>query len=291
MRYFPARPSRPGALRWARGLLAAALVTAGGCASLGSAGMAERLSQAMLNQSDPEVVRSGAPAYLLLLDSLIADDPRDVTLLLAGARLYGAYAGGLVTDPGRQRTLTASALEYARRALCAASPGVCAALPQPYPAFVLALEPVRDANLAVLYGYATAWVGFIQARPGDWAAIAELPKAQEILGRVAAYRPDYDRGRAQLYLAALLALRPAALGGRPEQAREHFELALRYSAGRDLLAKVEYARRYARLVYDQTLHDRLLQEVLAAEPVEPGLTLSNVLARETAGKLLADGYF
>ena len=36
------------------------------------------------------------------------------------------------------------------------------------------------------------------------------------------------------------------------------------------------------------LHDRLLEEVVAADPEEPGLTLSNTLAQDEARVLLAD---
>jgi hypothetical protein len=59
------------------------------------------------------------------------------------------------------------------------------------------------------------------------------------------------------------------------------------------MAKVLYARSYARLVFDRPLHDRLLGEVLAADPQAPGLTLSNTLARDEARGLLdeADEYF
>jgi hypothetical protein len=73
----------------------------------------------------------------------------------------------------------------------------------------------------------------------------------------------------------------------------HFERAVQLSAGRDLMAKVEYARRYARIIYDRELHDRLLREVLDADAQEPGLTLSNVLAKRQAQELLAsaESYF
>ena len=56
---------------------------------------------------------------------------------------------------------------------------------------------------------------------------------------------------------------------------------------------VRYARHYARLVFDRPLHDRLLQQVMAAQTARPGLTLSNTLAKEQARRLLAeaDGYF
>jgi hypothetical protein len=52
---------------------------------------------------------------------------------------------------------------------------------------------------------------------------------------------------------------------------------------------VLYAERYARLVFDRELHDRLLKEVLAADAKVPGYTLSNLIAKEQAQKLLASG--
>ena len=46
-------------------------------------------------------------------------------------------------------------------------------------------------------------------------------------------------------------------------------------------------------LYERELHDRLLNEVLAADPTVPGATLTNVLAQEQAADLLAtaDDYF
>jgi len=40
------------------------------------------------------------------------------------------------------------------------------------------------------------------------------------------------------------------------------------------------------MTFDRELHDRLLNEVLAADPDEPGLILSNVLAQQEAQILL-----
>ena len=48
-----------------------------------------------------------------------------------------------------------------------------------------------------------------------------------------------------------------------------------------------HARRYARLVFDQELHDRLLTEVLNAPANAPLFTLFNVLATQEAEALLA----
>ena len=65
------------------------------------------------------------------------------------------------------------------------------------------------------------------------------------------------------------------------------------SGGRHLLAETQFARQYARLMFDQALHDQLLQQVIAADPREPGLTLSNTLAQQQARILLdnASDYF
>ena len=64
--------------------------------------------------------------------------------------------------------------------------------------------------------------------------------------------------------------------------------AVALSGGKNLLAPVLYAENYARLVFDRELHDRLLNEVLAADPDVHGLTLQNTYAQQEAEALLAD---
>ena len=96
-----------------------------------------------------------------------------------------------------------------------------------------------------------------------------------------------------LYLGVLATVLTPALGGRPDEGKREFEKALALSGGKNLMAKVYYARQYARGVFDRELHDRLLQEVLAADPHAGDFTLSNMLALREAAKLLksADDYF
>jgi uncharacterized protein YceK len=56
------------------------VVLTSGCASLlnsATSKMATSLSAGILNQNDPETVRAGAPAYLLMVDGFIADNPAD----------------------------------------------------------------------------------------------------------------------------------------------------------------------------------------------------------------------
>jgi hypothetical protein len=267
-----------------------------GCAALVrpvTLGFAGDLSVAILEQNDPDTVRDGAPAYLLAVDGLIGGDPEDADLLLTGAQMYGAYASAFVGDPRRQRRLWQRALGYGRRALCSVRREVCEAADRPFEQFDASLGETQPGDVAFLYGFGVAWAGWVQAHSDDWGAIAEIPKIEALMQRVLDLDADHDDGGAHLYLGVLLTQRPANLGGKPEQAREHFERALDLSGGRNLMAKVLYARQYARLVFDRPLHDRLLQEVVAADPEAPGLTLSNTLAQEQARALLAtaDEYF
>ncbi|UCG95993.1 MAG: hypothetical protein JSW31_10130 [Burkholderiales bacterium] len=279
-------------------LLVAAIAAAGvvGCASVVSSAttrMAQNLSAAVLNQTDPETVRQGAPAYLLLIDSLIEDDPDNGGTLRAGARLYVAYAAAFVTDQQRAQLLTARAMDYAGRALCRDFSAACAPDARRPDAFAAALESATRADVDTLYTWGIARAAWIQARSGDWEAIADLPKVESAMRRVVALDEGYQHGAAHGILGVLATLRPEALGGRPEEGRRHFERAIELSGGSDLMGLVRYARHYARLVFDRPLHDRLLQQVMAAQTARPGLTLSNTLAKEQARRLLAeaDGYF
>ena len=258
-----------------------------GCASMATRGLAESLSQAIVNHDDPATVQAGAPAYLLLLDGFIDESPDDADLLIAGARLNGAYATVFVKDPERARHLAGKALTYAGRALCLRRAEMCAQEQRPYDEFVPLLASMTRSDVPALYTYATAWAGSILIRRSEWDAVADLPKVEAIFERVVALDEGYDLGQAHLYLAVMRTQLPPALGGRPERGRAHFERAIALSKGRNLMAKVEFAKRYARLMFDQAMHDRLLREVLEADPHEPGLTLSNTLARQQARQLLA----
>ncbi len=272
------------------------LLALSGCASLASSAsskLAGNLSTAILNQDDPETVQAGMPSYLLLIDSLIEGDPKNENLLLAGSKLYGAYAAAFVKDPERARRLALKARDYSGRALCAHGEKLCHVMERPYDDFAAVISTLKVDDVPLLYATGTAWAGWIQANSSDWNAIANLPKVKALMARVVALDETYSHGEAHLYLGVFDTLLPPALGGKPEEGRVHFERAIQLSAGRDLMAKVEYARRYARITYDRSLHDRLLQEVLDANAVEPGLTLSNVLAQREAKELLAsaDKYF
>jgi hypothetical protein len=273
-----------------------AAVCLSGCASLVSnatSGLADNLGDAILNQDDPETVRDGAPAFLLMLDSFAESSPDDPAMLGAAAELYAAYGVLFVDDEERAGRLTGRAQSYGQRALCVSNAAGCNMEDLRFPEYRDALLELNARDVPSLYTYSLAWFASIRARAGDMAALSQLPRAEAALRRVQELDPEYRQAEVEHYLGVLSTLRPPALGGKFDEGRAHFERAIELTAGRNLGVKVDFARYYARTLYDRELHDRLLSEVLETNPEEPGLTLFNVLAQRDASELLesADDYF
>lgn len=277
-------------------LLAVAALQLGGCASMMSSaasGLADNLSSAILNQDDPETVRAGSPSYMLLLDSFIEGSPDDPVLLAAGAKMYASYGAVFADDELRASRLTSRARNYAERAMCETYTPSCNWSELNYDDFVATLDGVTSKDADMLYTYGFASLAYLRAHSSDWNSLAELPQIEALLSRYLDLAGDDVDPAVHTYMGILLTLRPPALGGKPEDARVHFEKAIALSNGRDLSAKVEFARGYAKLLYERELHDELLSEVMTADPYADGLTLGNVMAKEQAAQMLveADDYF
>ena len=256
-------------------------------------GMAANLNIAILNQDDPEIVRDGAPAYLLMLDSFIAGAPGDASMLAAAAELYAAYGVLFVEDDQRADRLTSRALGYGQQSLCASNKVACGIENLSFTEFELVLDKLNKKDAASLFTFGLSSIAYIKVHSSDWGAMAQLPRVEAAFDRVQVLDPQYNAIQVEHYLAVLNTIRPPALGGNFDAGKAHYERALALSNGKDLSINVDYARYYARTLYDRELHDRLLNQVMSAETVQDGYTLFNTLAQREAQDLLdaADDYF
>jgi len=271
-----------------------AMVT--GCSAIiagATSSMADSLSDAIINQSDPETVRQGAPAFLLMMDGFVGNSPKNGSLLQGAAKLYAVYGAVFVDDPVRAKRLTERGFSYGRRALCVEQDSVCDMHEFVYDEFVAGLLRLKAGDTPALFAYTVSWLAYIRTHSSNWGSVADLPKVEASLKRIQALDENYESAAVHQYLGILNTLRPVALGGAPELGRSHFEQAVEITNGQDLSIKLEYARSYARLVYNRELHDRLLVQVVEANPEVPGFTLFNTLAQTEAQSLLdaADDYF
>jgi len=274
----------------------AACVLLSGCASLISSaagGFANGLSAAVLNQDGPELVRDGAPACMLLLDGILESNPEDTELLTAAAKMYASYGAIFAEDEERAAKLTNRALNYAQRAVCLSYSDGCHWNSSTFSDFEVSLRGLSEKHAEVTFGYAFASIAYIISHTSDWNALARLPQLEALLLRYLEISELSVESDVYTYLGVLLTLRPEQMGGKPAEARTYFERAIELTGGRDLSVKVWYADSYARLLYNRELHDRLLHEVMTADPNVPGYTLLNVLAQRDAADLLAsaDDYF
>jgi hypothetical protein len=277
-------------------IISLVLLLLGACASVMQSAtneMAANLGSAIMNQDDPETVRDGAPAYLLLLDSFIEGSPNNATMLAAAAELYAAYGVIFVEEPQRADRLTDRALAYGQQSLCASNKSACGIQNLSFQEFEVALEKLNKKDAASLFTYGLTSIAHIKVHSDDWGAMTKLPHVESALKRVGALDHAYKTEQVEHFLAILNTIRPPALGGDFDAGKEHFENALALSNGKDLSISVDYARYYARTLYDRELHDKLLNDVISAEPDQDGYTLFNVLAQREARELLdtADDYF
>jgi len=266
------------------------LLTLNAC---GFGGLPAALERSIMDNPDPVMVASAVPAYLLLLDTLVANDPEDAGMNAAAAKLYAFYATALSHDTASGARLAERGRSYGAASLCLEVEEACGLGALPFDRYKEVLAALDEDTLTELYAFSVSWLAWLQTHSNDMRALAELPRVELALQRILELDEGWEHGAAHLYLGILQSLRPPALGGKPEESRAHFERALVLSGGRDLGFKVAYARHYARGIFDRELHDRLLQEVLASDPAGNGLTLVNTLAQTEARRLLesAESYF
>ena len=249
---------------------------------------AQDLSATILEFDDPETIKKAVPAYLILISSLIKSEPENVDLLESGAQLYGAYATGFTDSDASKRALANRSFDYASRALCLRNANFCDVKVLSYFEFEERLVTIEKPEVESMFIFVSSWAGVIEANSNDWNAVAELPKVKAGLQCVLDTDETVSNGNAHLYMAVMESLLPPTLGGKPDLAKKHFERAIEISDGNNLMAKVLYAEKYARMLFDRKLHDRLLQEVLDADTGPKDLVLANTLAKQKAVELLAD---
>jgi hypothetical protein len=258
---------------------------------------AEDLSDSILRHDDPETVKQALPAYLVLTDSMVRGDENNIGLLLSASKLYGSYTSVFVEDETRRKKLAQRAFTYAHRALCLhvgnENVTACNLQKASYAQFELALKKFNKQDAKILFALGSAWAGLIQANSTDWNAVAELPKVKAVIERVLELDETISNGDAHVYMGVLQSLLPPAMGGKPELAAKHFEQALKISNRTNLMAMLFYAEKYARLIFDRALHDKLLREIIASDSSQSQLRLIDTIAKAKAKTLLesADDYF
>jgi hypothetical protein len=146
-----------------------------------------------------------------------------------------------------------------------------------------------DADQApMLFWTAYAWANFINANRDDIDAIAGLPFVNAMVDRVLALDDTFYSYAPHALRAGLMGGLPAQLGGRPQDAKREFEIAIAATQRHNLMYLTMEARIVAVALQDRALYQSLLEEVINAGNVDPDNLLANQCAKRRAARYLAD---
>lgn len=249
--------------------------------------MATQLSEGFMHQSDVDLVREGAPAFLLILDSLAEAHPDNPAVLIAAAEAQVAYATGFIDkeQKARSKGMYFKAKTYGLRAL-ARNKRFARALDGKQDEFEQSLRGFKKADAGALFTTASAWVMWIIASADSPAALGGMPKVLAMMDRVRELDPGIRNGGVDLFYGIYHTVLPLGGGRDLEKARAHFERSIEIAGPDYLLTRVTFAEFYARYAFDQALFEDSLKQVLEADPQVPAFTLMNAVAQKRAQALL-----
>jgi hypothetical protein len=275
--------------------LLAVLLSLSGCAIFklpSTGGFSDNLADTILEHDNPELVAKALPAYILTLETLIRSNPDDASMLKAHANLTDLYAAYFVPEKPVQQRLANSALNSSLTAACLQVKSLCGINKLKAGELKGIDYDPQQADLDYVSTLVMSWLLYIQTHSDDWDAVAQIAHVEYFLGIILATDETHKDGIAHLYMGILALIVPPALGGDPERSQKHFKRALEISPD-SLSYKVAYAKYYARPLFDQELHDRLLNEVLNATVEADQHRLQNIMAQREAKQLMesAEDYF
>jgi len=277
-----------------------------GC-SLSISNFSENISKSVKSNNDTATVMQALPAYIVLLDGLIESDPEDEDTLLASSKLMNAYTGLLSADlemlsaessknknlyyenklKRQQQLLSQKSLKRVSKAICLYDENLCGITSIKFSEFAERIKNTDSDDIDILYQLATSWASWLQVNTHDWNAMAQLPQIKLLMETVISYDENWDNAGANMYLGVLNSFIPKTLGGNPELGKDYFETAIKLTKGENQMAKVLYAQYYARLTFNETLHERLLSEVLDYKKSQTKFILINTIAVQKAKALQA----
>lgn len=244
--------------------------------------------EAFNEESDLQIAQQALGSNLKLLEALIKADPDNKKFLLLASQGYNAYALAFAEDDSAQRAaaLYLRGRDYALKALNS-NERFTNAVDKDLKTFTDAVLSLSKEDIPAVFWTAFGWGGFINLSRDDPSALADLAKANVMMEFVLKHDAAFYYGGAHLYFGSVVGSTPAALGGKPEIARDHFEKAIELSGGKFLLAYVYYAKTYAVQVQDQHLFEELLNKVRTTSlNVLPEARFPNAVAKKKAELLL-----
>jgi len=244
---------------------------------------------AMNEEGDLALAEAAAATNLKLVEGLLHADPRNRQLAALTAQGFGGYALAFVEDgaPARAAALYLRGKGYGLRALMQ-DRHVAAGVAGTDAAFAASLRYLGQGDKDLILWTAMCWGKWIDLSRTNPAAVADLPRAEALFERLLELDEGFYYAAPHVFLGVFYGGRSKMLGGRPEEARAHFERALELTHGRFLSTRLYYAEYFARQTQDRALFERQLHAILdAPDDLLPEQRLANAVAKRKAARLLS----
>jgi TRAP transporter T-component len=276
-------------------------------ATMGMNRMAAALSDtaaAYGRDDDPELVRTGAPATLKMVEMMLDANPEHAGLLLTACSGFAQYAYAflqvdseiLATSDAR----AAAALRERAVRMYSRARGYCVrelgtrrqplreALEKDPKRVPSVLPAATKADVPALFWTAAALAGELSMVDNPLLRIGDLATVRALLTRALELDESWANGTIHEAMIAVEGL-PALVGGSAVRAREHFQRAVALSEGHSAFAYVTLASSVSAPARDRAEFERTLKQAIAIDVTKrPELRLANLVAQKRARFLLAN---
>lgn len=256
-------------------------------------------------ESDLELAERSSMSNLKMLEGLLEVTPDNEDLLLLTSSSFTRYTFGFVEEQievADERYDFREKGKYVKRAVDFYERGKSYALRSmdkhrkdfsqliegDLERFAIELKQLEGEHVSSLFWIAYAWGSIINLQQSEPARLAELARVELMMDRILELDESFFFGGAHLFYGIFYGGRPEMLGGDTEKAKEHFDMAIKITGGKFLMAQFFLAKCYAFQTQNKELFEKTLQEIIEApNDLYPDQRLANELAKRRARRLLA----
>lgn len=253
----------------------------------------ESLVGGVMQQNDMRLIEDGAPAYLLIIESLIYNNPENKDFLMAGIQTFSSYSS-FIKDDKRKKIFQEKVKKWGNMLLAT------------YPTYLKYEQTADDDKEAKNNAY-TKFVSSIKKKDipyvfwgflgnisdsvsdglSDPSLFLILPRVIELAQRIYELDDTFMDGMPHLIFGIYNCVYPEAYGGSFEKGKEELDKAIKISGGKNLLYKVLYAEFYFKPLYDREGYEKLMNEVVNFDlEIHPEGRIINSRAQEQAKSCL-----
>ncbi|MFZ5568843.1 MAG: TRAP transporter TatT component family protein [Thermodesulfobacteriota bacterium] len=232
---------------------------------------------------DLKLMEQAAPANLVNLEALLANDPANQRMLVFLAKAYFSYTYAieevrwesiLIADaadrdaeehPAELKNQVSlhyrKGMDYALKALAIQHPDCEASLGNVRTALDF-IKSLTIEDVPALFWYGMNLSAYINLNQDSVKAVSQLHLATKAMERVLELDPSYYYGCAHLALMTIYSSMPPMLGGNPERSLHHYREQQKIAGEDFLLLDLHYARYYLYQKQDREEYVHVLNHIL-----------------------------